>query len=77
MTESLRYKFAELSIVTDETLEEVVNEHVGKGWQLESIHFVSTPASRRPAMAFIAFVQRRSGVEEPSGAPPTERGEAE
>ena len=54
---ALRYKFAELSIVTDETLEEAVNEHVGRGWQLESIHFVSTPASRRPAMAFIAFVK--------------------
>lgn len=52
---ALRYKFVELSIVTDETLEHVVNEWVGQGWQLEGIRFVVTEHSRRPAMAFVSF----------------------
>jgi hypothetical protein len=51
------YKFVELSIVTDESLEEVVNLWVGKGWQLEGIRFVVGEASRRPQMAFVSFVR--------------------
>jgi hypothetical protein len=51
------YKFVELSIVTDETLEQAVNEWVAKGWQLEGIRFVTTEASRRPQMAFISFTR--------------------
>jgi len=53
----LEYKFVELTIVTDETIEEAVNAWVGRGWQLEGIRFVTTDASRRPQMAFIAFVR--------------------
>ena len=53
----LRYKFVELSIVTDESLEAAVNEQVVEGWQLDGIHFVTSPASRRPAMAFVCFVR--------------------
>lgn len=59
----LRYKFVELSLVTDESLESAVNEWVAKGWQLERIQFVTSEASRRPVMAFVAFVR-----EEPEGA---------
>lgn len=51
------YKFVELSIVTDETLEQTVNEWVAKGWQLDGIRFVTTEASRRPQMAFVSFVR--------------------
>ena len=65
---SLTYKFVELSIVTDETIEEAVNAWVGRGWQLESIRFVTTEASRRPSMAFIAFV--REAQADPSDVPP-------
>ena len=53
----LRYKFVELSIVTDEAIEQVVNDWVGKGWALEGIRFVTTERSRRPAMAFVSFVR--------------------
>ena len=53
----LRYKFVELSVVTDEAIEEVVNEWVGKGWELEGIRFVTTERSRRPQMAFVSFVR--------------------
>jgi hypothetical protein len=59
----LRYKFIELSLVTDESLESAVNEWVARGWQLERIQFVTSEASRRPVMAFVAFVR-----EEPEGA---------
>ena len=54
---SLVYKFVELTIVTDETLEEAVNTWVGRGWQLEGIRFVTTEASRRPQMAFVSFTR--------------------
>jgi hypothetical protein len=53
----LRYKFVELSLVTDETLESAVNQWVAQGWQLERIQFVTSEASRRPVMAFVAFVR--------------------
>jgi len=64
----LQYKFVELSIVTDESIEEAVNAWVGRGWQLEGIRFVTSEASRRPSMAFISFV--RDAKVEPSDVPP-------
>ncbi|MDB4955450.1 MAG: hypothetical protein JWO36_3019 [Myxococcales bacterium] len=54
---SLVYKFVEISIVTDESIEEAVNAWVSRGWQWDSIKFVTTEASRRPQMAFISFVR--------------------
>lgn len=59
----LRYKFLELSIVTDEQIERAVNEWVRKGWSFQGIQFAMTDASRRPAMAFICFVREE---EEPA-----------
>jgi len=61
---ALQYKFVELSIVTDETIEEVVNLWVGKGWRFDGIRFVISEASRRPQMAFISFTR----VDEPEPA---------
>jgi hypothetical protein len=52
-----QYKFVELAIVTDETLEECVNEWVAQGWLLEGIRFVMTEHSKRPAMAFVSFTR--------------------
>ncbi len=51
------YKFVEISVVTDENLEEVVNEHVAEGWKLDVIHFAMRDASHRPAMAFVQFIR--------------------
>lgn len=51
----LRYKFVELSVVTDESIETAVNEWVGQGWLFDGIHFAMSPASKRPAMAFLSF----------------------
>lgn len=55
----MEYKFVEISIVTDEEIERVVNEWVGKGWHYEGIQFVVRDASRRPSMAFISFTRPR------------------
>jgi hypothetical protein len=53
----LRYKFVELSTVTDERIEAIVNEWVAVGWVFDGIRFAMADASRRPAMAFISFVR--------------------
>jgi hypothetical protein len=59
---ALQYKFVELSIVTDETLEETVNEWVARGWNLEGIRFVTTEHSKRPAMAFVSFTREMAAA---------------
>ncbi|HUS33536.1 MAG TPA: hypothetical protein VMZ53_33770 [Kofleriaceae bacterium] len=67
---ALEYKFVELSVVTDESIEEAVNAWVQRGWLLEGIRFVTTEASRRPQMAFISFTRERIGeVEAPDRDP--------
>jgi hypothetical protein len=60
---ALVYKFIELSIVTDESLEVAVNEWVAQGWDLEGIRFVVTEHSRRPQMAFISFTRESPTVQ--------------
>ncbi len=67
----LEYKVVELSIVTDESIEEAVNAWVGRGWQLEGIRFVTTEASRRPSMAFISFIRDSASA---PGEPPVPPG---
>lgn len=51
-----RYKVVETMRVCDEELERLINDAVGQGYQLESIKFVTTEASKRPGMAFLLFV---------------------
>lgn len=55
----MRYKVVELSIVTDEEIENTLNEWVSKGYFFESIHFVVNDSSRRPKMAFLFFIDRK------------------
>ncbi|MBT8495727.1 MAG: DUF4177 domain-containing protein [Deltaproteobacteria bacterium] len=57
MARRLEYKFIELSTVTDQTLEETVNQFTLEGWELDGIRFVMTEHSKRPAMAFVSFVR--------------------
>jgi hypothetical protein len=52
---SPRYKFVEVSPVTDETLERAVNEWVARGYHFDGIHFVVKENSHRPCMAFVAL----------------------
>lgn len=53
-------RVVELSTVTDETLEEVLNEWVGRGYHLDGLHFAMRESSKRPAMAFLVFTRPES-----------------
>ena len=67
---TLRYKFVELSTVTDQTIEEAVNHWVAQGWELEGLRFVVTEHSKRPSMAFVSFTRDAAqGSQAPDGEP--------
>jgi len=53
----LRYKVVEISVVTDETIEAVLNEWTAQGWQFDSLQLVVREASKRPSMAFAFFTR--------------------
>ncbi|MFH1017769.1 MAG: hypothetical protein V1798_06245 [Pseudomonadota bacterium] len=38
-----------------------MNEWMAKGYQLEGMHFAMREASKRPAMAFVAFTRKERG----------------
>jgi len=52
------YKVVETSLVTDESLERILNEWTAAGWNYESIQFAMREASKRPAMAFVLFTRQ-------------------
>nr|HEX4315957.1 hypothetical protein [Kofleriaceae bacterium] len=68
----IEYKFVELSIVTDETIQDTVNTFVRAGWHWDGIRFVTTDSSRRPQMAFVSFIR-----EVPDGERPKAEAKAE
>lgn len=51
------YKVAEVTDVTDQAVEAMLNRWTSEGYRFESIHFVTQPGNRRPAMAFIFFTR--------------------
>ena len=53
----LRYKVVETSSVSDEELETILNEWTAKYWTLDTIQFAMRESSKRPSMAFVAFVR--------------------
>lgn len=53
------YKVDEVSPVTEETLERLLNARVQEGWGFESVHFVVREGSHRPAMAYVFFTRVR------------------
>jgi hypothetical protein len=57
MAVSVVYKVLELSSVTDEEIEAVLNEWTGKGWTFDTIQFAMRESSKRPSMAFITFTR--------------------
>ncbi len=59
----LLYKVTELSTVTDEEIETVINSTVKEGWNLDGMQFAMKDSSKRPAMAFILFTKEGSGDE--------------
>lgn len=53
----IEYKVVELAVVTDESIEEVLNKLTAEGWQFDGIQFVIREASKRPSMAFVLFTR--------------------
>jgi len=56
----LEWKVVELSSVTDEELEQAMNEWTAQGWSWETTLFAMRESSRRPAMAFVHFTRPAS-----------------
>ena len=53
----LQYKVVETSTVTDESLEEILNEWTAQGWHFEGMQFAMRDASKRPGMSFVIFTR--------------------
>ena len=52
-----RYKVVETSDVTDQALEDILNEWTEKGWVFDTLHFAMRESSKRPSMAFVTFTR--------------------
>lgn len=57
----LTYKVVELGTVTEETIEETLNNWTAKGWSFNGMQFAMRESSRRPSMAFILFTREEGG----------------
>lgn len=58
----VRYKVVEVNPVTEELLEEVLNDWSAKGWHFDGMQFVIRESSRRPSMAFVFFTREQEGA---------------
>jgi hypothetical protein len=52
---SLRYKVVEIATVTDDEIENALNEWTALGWQFDTMQFAMRDSSKRPSMAFLTF----------------------
>ena len=57
---SVEYKVVEITTVTDETIESVLNEWVAQGWAYDGLQFAMRDSSPRPCMAFATFKRERA-----------------
>lgn len=55
----LTYKVIELGTVSEELIEETLNEWSAKGWRFEGMQFAMRESSRRPSMAFVLFTREK------------------
>jgi hypothetical protein len=55
----LVYKVVEVNTVSEDILEEVLNEWTVKGWHFEGMQFAMRESSKRPAMAFVTFTREK------------------
>lgn len=51
----LTYKVVEISTVSEDAVEEALNEWSAKGWRFDGIHFAMRESQKRPSMAFLLF----------------------
>ena len=59
----LTYKVIELSTVTEETIQDTLNDLTAQGWRYDGMQFAMRDSSRRPSMAFILFTRDAAAVE--------------
>jgi hypothetical protein len=57
----IEYKVVELLVVTDESIEEALNDWTARNWHFDSLQFVIREASKRPSMAFVLFSRNVDG----------------
>ena len=53
----LVYKVVEVNTVSEDSLEEVLNDWTAKGWTFNGMQFAMRESSKRPAMAFVIFTR--------------------
>jgi hypothetical protein len=53
----LQYKVVELSTVSEEAIEEALNDWTRQGWSFDTMQFAMRESSRRPSMAFVVFTR--------------------
>lgn len=58
----LTYKVVEISIVSEDSLEETLNEWTAKGWRFDGLHFAMRESQKRPSMAFVIFSREEAGA---------------
>ena len=60
----LTYKVIELGTVTEEAIEETLNEWTANGWNLNGMQFAMRESSRRPSMCSVplAFFEKTHSV---------------
>jgi len=57
---SFEYKVVEITAVTDEAIESVLNEWVAQSWIYDGLQFAMRDSSPRPCMAFVTFKRERA-----------------
>ena len=61
---SFRYKVVEISMVTEEEIEKVLNDWSAEGWTFDTMQFAMRDSSKRPSMAFVTFTREETGEED-------------
>lgn len=62
----LIYKVVEICTVTEDAIEETLNNWGSKGWHFDGLQFAMRESSKRPAMAFALFTRETPCGEEKS-----------
>ncbi len=53
----LRYKVVEINTVSEDVIEETLNEWTANGWHYDTMQFAMRESQKRPSMAFIIFTK--------------------
>lgn len=59
----LAYKVIELGTVTEDAIEEALNQWSAKGWRFDGMQFAMRESSRRPSMVFLLFTREEGDGE--------------